>query len=143
MQHYGMMSRTYVAPPKGPYKEFALRFREACHDAGMPETLKGLSRLFGVSTTTVHEWRHGEKLPSSDSIRLIAEKTGVSYDWLATGRGAKAPPADDYSAAMARRIAKASPEVRRYIEAILSASENHPPENDPHKSDCAVDRRAA
>ena len=103
------MPRTYVAPPTGPYKEFALRFREASRDAKMPSTLKGLAKIFDVATTTIHDWRHGEKLPSTETLRLIAEKTKCSYDWLATGRGTKAPPADARSASLAERIARAPP----------------------------------
>lgn len=136
------MPRIYVAPPIGPYKDFALRFREACQDAKLPATLKGLATTFAVSTTTINDWRHGWKLPSAATMEFIAKKTVVSYEWLATGRGVKYPPTDSAAAALAGRIERASPEVRRYIEAILTASENPGPANGS-KSDPTLSRHVA
>lgn len=64
------MPRTYVAPPTGPHKAFALRFRAACESARLPTTLKGLAKVFCVAAPTVHDWRHGEKLPLELAARI-------------------------------------------------------------------------
>ena len=117
------MPRTYIAPPTGQHREFALRFREAVSRAGLPSTLARLKLVFGVSAPTVHDWRHGEQLPSSEMMAKIASKTNVNYDWLATGRGSiEVPPSQD-TYQLARRIEMASVETRRYIEAILGVAE--------------------
>ena len=56
--------------------------------------------------------------------RNIAEKTKVNYDWLATGRGTIEPPPSQQASYLAARIERASPEVRRYIDALLTVAEN-------------------
>lgn len=66
-QHKGM-PRTYVALPTGPHLDFALRFREACTHGEITGSLKVLAKVFDVSAPTVHDWRHGNKLPSSDML---------------------------------------------------------------------------
>lgn len=126
---YKVMAKTYVAPPTGIHKDFAMRFREACARARLPSALKTLSKIFGVSAPTVHDWRHGELLPSSANMAAIAAKTGVNVDWLATGRGTPDLPSSPDAQRLARRIEAASPETRRYIEAILTISETDNPIN--------------
>lgn len=123
------MPRTYVAPPTGPHVAFAMRFRAACEAAQMPSTLKGLARVFGVAPPTVHDWRHGEKLPSAEMMAVIAEKTRTNFDWLATGRGTESPPPNRQILELAARIDRAPADVQDYIRAILAASEHrrHPP----------------
>lgn len=119
------MPRTYVAPPTGPHKAFALRFRAACESARLPTTLKGLAKVFCVAAPTVHDWRHGEKLPSSEMMAVIAEKTRTNFDWLATGRGIETPPPSRQILELAARIDRAPADVQDYIRAILTASEHH------------------
>lgn len=118
-----LMPRTHVGPPTGPHKEFALRFREACKHSDLPTTLEGLAKVFRVAKTTVHDWRHGEKLPGSETMAIIAEKTKCSFDWLATGRGTDAPPPSRSAIELARRIDGVSEDVQDYIKAILGAAE--------------------
>lgn len=131
------MPRIRVAEPSGPHKAFALRFRQACKNAELPTTLKGLAGVFGVAAPTVHEWRHGEKLPGAENLALIAEKTRCSYDWLATGRGSENPPPGRATIELAIRIERSPDDVQEYIKAILqsyerlhhigSPSSHHPP----------------
>ena len=122
-RQHKVMPRTYVAPPTGPHKDFALRFREAVNRAGLPGTLAQLKQVFGVSAPTVHDWRHGEQLPSSAMMAIIASKTNVNYDWLATGRGQIGVQASQDAHQLAQRIERAPVETRRYIEAILAVAE--------------------
>lgn len=75
---------------------FAERFREACQDAGLTMTMPALGRTFGVSTTTIWNYLHGEKLPSMDSALDMAGKLNVCVEWLLTGRGRKRPNDGDF-----------------------------------------------
>jgi hypothetical protein len=80
--------------------------------------------VYAIEKPTVHEWRHGEKLPSAKTMERIAEKTSANYDWLATGSGTIALMPSPSSLDMARRIDRAPGEVKGYISAILDAAEH-------------------
>ena len=121
------MPKTHVGPPTGIHKEFALRFREACARSNAPSTLNALGAFFAVSPPTVHDWRHGAKLPSAKTLAKIAKKLNVSYDWLATGRGEEAPPPSAATIALARRIERVNEDAREYIKVILNAAEQRHP----------------
>ena len=75
----------------GPYADFGKRFVRACIEAGLPEPPKERCKVFGVNATTIGNWDHGDKLPSMDNAIQIATITGVSVDWLLTGRGEMKP----------------------------------------------------
>lgn len=122
--HHGDMPKTHVAAPTGPHRDFALRFRRACEYANAPSTLRELKKILKVSEPTIHDWRHGNKYPSSEKMSEIAVKLGVNYDWLATGRGTIERPVSSRSSQFARRFERASPDVQAYIEALLSVSES-------------------
>ena len=49
-----------------------------------------LSKASGISGATIYAWQHGSE-PSRDKLIAIADATGVSVEWLATGRGSKTP----------------------------------------------------
>jgi repressor LexA len=49
-------------------------------------SLRGLSRFLGVSPTAVVGWRAGS-IPYERTILMIADKTGVSMEWLRYGTG--------------------------------------------------------
>lgn len=66
---------------------FAKRFRTAVKYAGVEDTQQALSRLLGVSPVTIWSYRNGEKLPRMSTATRIANKLGVSVDWLLTGSG--------------------------------------------------------
>ena len=124
VRHSTLMPRTYVGPPTGVHKEFALRFRAACARAGAPTTIKGLGAFFMVAAPTVHDWRHGEKLPSSEKLAEIAKKLQVSYDWLVTGRGDDEPPPHADIIDLARRIERVDDAAKEYIKVILATAEH-------------------
>lgn len=92
--------------------------------ANAPTTLKGLALFFGVAPPTVHDWRHGVKLPSTKKMAEIANKCRVSYDWLATGRGNEEPPPTAATIALARRIERVDEAAREYIKVILDTAEH-------------------
>jgi transcriptional regulator with XRE-family HTH domain len=111
-------------PPQGIHRDFALRFREACTRANAPTTLKALGLFFNVSPATVHDWRHGEKLPSAQTLAEIATKLRVNYDWLATGRGEITTLPSAKTIALARRIERIDEEAQEYINVILTTAEH-------------------
>lgn len=65
-------------------REFAERFTEAC---GTSEPAQ-IKRLLNISYQAVKNYLDG-RLPSSDVLILISQRTSCSIDWLLTGRGKK------------------------------------------------------
>ncbi len=61
-------------------------------------TKSDLGRQVGVTPATAIRWElppeHPDsRTPTVDKLALIAQITGVSFEWLATGRGEMAAPA--------------------------------------------------
>jgi phage repressor protein C with HTH and peptisase S24 domain len=50
---------------------------------------KKAAQAAGVALSTFHRWLAGDSIPALDSISRLAQKAGVSLDWVATGEGAK------------------------------------------------------
>jgi transcriptional regulator with XRE-family HTH domain len=69
--------------------------------AGVAKRLKALIDRSGgvrafaaeldISSSLVSSYRHGRCLPNSESLKKIAETTGVSVDWLLFGDGGESP----------------------------------------------------
>lgn len=71
---------------------FSKRFVWACEqDKKAPKGHKNLGKYFGVSGPMVGYWMRGEKLPGTENAISIAKKTGVSFEYLMTGRGSQYP----------------------------------------------------
>jgi transcriptional regulator with XRE-family HTH domain len=70
--------------------DLADRMRRALRisDLGVQE----MAEYLGVARTTVSNWINGRIVPSKQSLRLWAIRTGVPFGWLETGR---APINDD------------------------------------------------
>ena len=68
----------------GKNSDFVKRFVEAC---GTSEPAK-IQRLLNISYQTAKNYLQG-RLPHSDVLILIAQRTSYSIDWLLTGRGKK------------------------------------------------------
>lgn len=47
----------------------------------------GLARAVGVSPTAVHYWLKGTSIPTAVNVFSIADHTGFSPRWIATGKG--------------------------------------------------------
>lgn len=81
--------------------------------------------MFGVSQNGARKWLEAESIPSTKRIPQIADRLGISAEWLLTGRGdqsnphAPAPAAPDLTALMAA----ASPRSRSALERIVRAAE--------------------
>lgn len=40
------------------------------------------SRHLGININTIRKWEQGKRKPDSDSLKLIADKTNITVDWL-------------------------------------------------------------
>lgn len=70
------------------------RLQEAMADNGMEtENLTAAASLIKKHYTAATKWRDGGYPSMSNAVRL-AEKLGVSVEWLLTGRGSKRPSAN-------------------------------------------------
>lgn len=61
------------------------RIREAREKAKM--TQESLATALGVTKGSVYQWEKDISNPSTGNLSEIAVVTGVSFEWLATGRG--------------------------------------------------------
>src|SRR5215471_16719244 len=78
--------------PDGTIPEFDLadRMRKALRESGTG--VAEMAAYLDVTRHSVSNWISGRRPPSTQTLRLWALRTGVSYDWLRTGRfGAPAP----------------------------------------------------
>lgn len=65
----------------------SLRIRKARNAAALSQA--ELSRRIGVKRSAVTQWEHpAGTTPSVDHLIQIATETEVTFEWLATGRGA-------------------------------------------------------
>lgn len=64
-----------------------LRIKQARVSAGLSQA--ALAKLVGVQRSSASQWEsdHIRKDPSTANLAKIAVITGVSFEWLATGRG--------------------------------------------------------
>lgn len=60
------------------------RLKKALREADM--STADMAAYLDVEPRTVAYWLRGERPPRTQSLRLWAIRTGVSYDWL-TGKG--------------------------------------------------------
>lgn len=72
---------------------------------------------------SVRAWEAGETVPRPKRMRLIAEFTGVRYEWLAAGAGLMLTEGMDVSAEeVANRVSKMTRDERLlYLQAIAAA----------------------
>ena len=71
------------AVPDAPVWDVADRMRKALRQADIG--VQEMAGYLDVSRNTVSTWINGRIPPSTQTIRLWAMKTGVSYEWLCHG----------------------------------------------------------
>lgn len=98
--------------------KFGDRIRSARVDAGI-KSQSELARRLGITRAAVSEWENGNSEPSAKQIRNISLLTGVSYEWLATGRGDRQPKT--IMTIGARVIGAAEAEVWREGQSVTQA----------------------
>ena len=69
--------------------KLSMRIRKARHQAGLSQQV--LAERMGVTRGAVANWESAVAVPAARRLARIANVTGVSYEWLATGRGAMLP----------------------------------------------------
>lgn len=68
------------------------RIREAREQAGVSQT--ELARLLGVTRSACSQWESATgTAPRRERLEQLAQLLGVSFEWLATGRGGSGPSA--------------------------------------------------
>lgn len=97
------------------------RVRVARRRAGVSQA--GLAEMVGVTRSAVANWESSSArtYPSAQRLQRIAEETGVSYEWLATGRGSPAPDDSEIPAADAELIE--DPVERLLLEGFRASNE--------------------
>ena len=101
--------------------KLSTRIRTARTRAGMSQG--ALAEALGVSRSAVGHWESakGRVSPSRERLSELALATGVSYEWLATGRGTPLAPIDGIPAADAEFVD--DPIERRLLQAFRSGSD--------------------
>ena len=106
------------------HEAFAKRFVLACKEANLPDGQKDLGKCFGVSGPMICGYRSGDKMPSMGTAIVIAEKTGVTVEWLLTGRGKKYPETstvDDYTDKLAAQLQSLQKADRDAVAALITS----------------------
>ncbi|HRN62128.1 MAG TPA: helix-turn-helix domain-containing protein [Luteimonas sp.] len=98
------------------------RIRTARVRAGLSQA--GLAEALGVSRSAVGNWESAKTrvFPSTERLSELALATGVSYEWLATGRGLPQASYDGIPAADAEFVD--DPVERRLLEGFRACSES-------------------
>ena len=66
-----------------PTWDVADRMRKGLREAAIG--IQDMADYLGVTRNTVGTWINGRNQPSTQTLRLWALRTGVSYEWLAKG----------------------------------------------------------
>jgi repressor LexA len=92
-----------------------------------------LARKVDVATRTLQRWEKGDQVPDSNSLLLIANRTGVRPEWLLTGEGEMYPTAPRNSKIipidkeyLARRVAMVEIPLLSSVPAGKTAAMFHP-----------------
>lgn len=81
----------YEGPPADiPIWDIADRMRKSLRHAGV--TPGQMATYLGVGGNTVSTWINGRILPSVQTVRLWALRTGVPFEWLCHGDTAPCSP---------------------------------------------------
>lgn len=75
---------------KANESELWIRLKTAMTERGYIATQAAVAHLLGIRQESVFKWVHGG-LPTMANVVTLAEKLGVTVEWLYTGRGTKRP----------------------------------------------------
>lgn len=101
--------------------KLSTRIRTARVRMGMSQA--ELAEALGVSRSAVGNWESakGRVFPSTERLAELAVATGVSYEWLATGRGPSQTSSEGIPAADAEFVD--DPVERRLLQAFRACGE--------------------
>jgi transcriptional regulator with XRE-family HTH domain len=77
------MTEQPASPPGIPEWDVADRMRKALRHARVG--VQEIADYLDVDRSTVSTWINGRIDPSTQTLRLVAMRCGVSYQWLSTG----------------------------------------------------------
>lgn len=104
-------------------EDLIARIRTAINLAGGPSAV---ARKSGLSRRTINAYRAGETTPSSARIIALANGTGVSPEWLLTGKEPMLPEPDYVLGTMNRTRDSLADRGARYAEHPQPASQIDP-----------------
>lgn len=124
-------------------ERFSERLNSALDQIGVPPKGRGrqgrVAKMFDVSQKGARKWLEGEAIPKTSRLREMAEKLGVSTEWLLTGDGPKRYPdagavesnkmdpavADHHEvlSIIAELMGDASPRSRQVLIGLVEAAE--------------------
>lgn len=61
---------------------FYEQYEKICESRGVPPCSKKAADLFGVTKSTISQWKIRNKAPIGDTVKVIADYFGVSTDYL-------------------------------------------------------------
>lgn len=98
-----------------------MRIRMARRKMGISQ--EALAQLVGVSRSAVANWEstRTNTYPSTERLQRLARETGVSYEWLGTGRGSPTLQDTDIPAVDAELVE--DPLERVLLEGFRASSE--------------------
>ncbi len=115
------------------HSEFWNRLVEAFTDAGLDHSQTAIARQLGIAQSAVAKWANGSGYPHLRKCLYIAEMTGVSADWLLTGRGNKKQGdghMDESTQALLAQWAELPASTKREVLEFVRWKASQPPE--PH-----------
>jgi hypothetical protein len=103
-----------------PHAAFARRLGQALDHSGFTRgrgRTTALATRYAVSRETSRKWLTGLAMPELERIIELAMHSGVSFEWLVTGRGAML--ADSLSVRESQPGPYATPEQRKLLEMVV------------------------
>lgn len=107
-----------AAPRSLPVMTWGDRVQEVLDDKGW--SAAELARRIGRSRSLVSQWLAGKSGPSPESVFEVADASGMSPRYLATGKGPKrGKRQDDEAHALWLLYCGATPEIRQAVDFML------------------------
>lgn len=97
------------------------RFEELLKLKGLKAT--EISKMTGISTSTLTDWKKGRYQPKQEKMQKIAECLDTTAEYILTGDIGKAPAFSAEALEMFKLYEKASPEVQLAVMAALKAGQ--------------------
>ncbi|MDR2820416.1 MAG: helix-turn-helix domain-containing protein [Desulfovibrio sp.] len=63
------------------------KIRKKLADEGKRDTDEAVAEFLQTSKATYRRWKPGQQFPDTQSLILMADKLGISLDWLLMGKG--------------------------------------------------------
>jgi transcriptional regulator with XRE-family HTH domain len=129
--------------PASPFWQRLMQAIDANRTCDLPRNPTALARRLKLSQTAVRNWYVGPVLPSRETLIDLARVTGVSADWLETGRLPMYPtgaPADEFQRAVLELLREMPEGERARALEYLRFKAEHNRKGWPATEQEAVDR---